>query len=169
MNNRQISALLGEHSCTRRVFKGVFSVDSLPQKIDPGIYVVNTDKSGNPGIHWICIMKMTPKGSVEYFDSYGIEPHHAEIFKCLGQNYKYSKKPLQSLFSSTCGQYCCFVAHQRALGISFKEILNTFCTDPELNDAFVNEYIKYNFSVDVKIYDYDFIGKQIARSSLQLF
>ena len=167
MNNKQISALLGEHTCTRKVFNGVFSIDTLPKKFKPGIYIVNTDKSGNPGIHWICLLKMQSNESVEYFDSYGRGPYHPEILHFIGKNFKYCERQLQSLFSSTCGQYCCFVAHQRAVGKSFKEILNTFCRDPEINDAFVNDYIKYNFSVDVNIYDYDFIGKQIAKSLLQ--
>ena len=47
-------------------FKGVFSSDKVPFK--PGYYIINVDKSGLPGSHWVGII-IKPKTIIVY-DSY---------------------------------------------------------------------------------------------------
>ena len=63
-------------------FNGVYSRDNLPKTILKGAYVINLDKYGNIGRHWIALF-VKPKYTV-YFDSFGIEHIPKEIKKLIG-------------------------------------------------------------------------------------
>ena len=54
-------------------FKGVFLLDTLPKKPNKKeCGIVNFDKSGGPGTHWVAWYK---NGKTKiYFDSYGVQP-----------------------------------------------------------------------------------------------
>ena len=69
-------------------FRGVFLLDTLPKnpnKKECGI--VNFDKSGGPGTHWIAWYK---NGKTKiYFDSYGVRPP-IEVVKYLGSPIHYN-------------------------------------------------------------------------------
>ena len=61
MNTQEIDHILRRYV---RDFDGVFSADTLPEK--PRLLVYNTDSSGKPGRHWICMHFEDGRG--EYFD-----------------------------------------------------------------------------------------------------
>ena len=64
-------------------FRGVFLLDMLlkkPNKKECGI--VNFDKSGGPGTHWVAWYKNS-KTKI-YFDSYGVQPP-IELIEYLGR------------------------------------------------------------------------------------
>ena len=54
-------------------FRGVFLPDTLPKKLNKKeCGIVNFDKSGGPGTHWVAWYK---NGKTKiYFDSYGVQP-----------------------------------------------------------------------------------------------
>ncbi|KAF4522353.1 hypothetical protein B566_EDAN011073 [Ephemera danica] len=52
-----------------------FETDTLPNVFEkPAIFIVNTDKAGAPGQHWVSIY-ISKKGHCEYFDSFGMPPY----------------------------------------------------------------------------------------------
>ena len=51
-------------------FNGVYSRNTLPNKIKQGAYVINLDEYENTGMHWIALFVKT--NEVIYFDSFGI-------------------------------------------------------------------------------------------------
>ena len=63
-------------------FRGVFLLDTLPRKPNKKeCGIVNFDKSGGPGTHWVAWYK---NGKTKiYFDSYGVQPPF-EVIKYLG-------------------------------------------------------------------------------------
>ena len=63
-------------------FRGVFLLDTLPRKSNKKeCGIVNFDKSGGPGTHWVAWYK---NGKTKiYFDSYGVQPP-LEVIKYLG-------------------------------------------------------------------------------------
>ena len=69
MNSGQIEMALKKNRTTAPHFKGVFARDTLPQNPEEGFYIVNFDRHGQPGSHWICMQ--IGKLSNSYFDSYG--------------------------------------------------------------------------------------------------
>ena len=54
-------------------FRGVFLLDTLPKKPNKKVCgIVNFDKSGGPGTHWVAWYK-NGKSKI-YFDSYDVRP-----------------------------------------------------------------------------------------------
>ena len=72
MNSEQIENALKKNASTTLHFRGVYARDTLPQKPRRGFYVVNLDKTGESGSHWVCMH--IGKSSNTYFDSYGKKP-----------------------------------------------------------------------------------------------
>ena len=73
-------------------FRGVFLLDTLrkkPNKKECGI--VNFDKSGGPGTHWVAWYKNS-KAKI-YFDSYGVQPP-LEVIRYLGRPIHYNTDQL---------------------------------------------------------------------------
>ena len=74
-------------------FRGVFLPDTLPikpNKKECGI--VNFDKSGGPGTHWVAWYK-NGKSKI-YFDSYGVRPP-LEVIRYLKSPIHYNTDQLQ--------------------------------------------------------------------------
>ena len=102
-------------------FRGVFLVDTLPKKPnkkESGI--VNFDKSGGPGTHWVAWYKNS-KTKI-YFDSYGVQPP-IEVIRYLGKPIRYNTDQVQPVF---CGHLCLYVLRELSTGHEFQNVLNTF-------------------------------------------
>ena len=88
-------------------FRGVFLLDTLlekPNKKECGI--VNFDKSGGPGTHWVAWYK---KGRTKiYFDSYGIQ-QPIEVVEYLGSPIRYNTDQLQPAGQVFCSHFCLYV------------------------------------------------------------
>ena len=69
-------------------FRGVFLLDTLPKKPNKKeCGIVNFDKSGAPGTHWVAWYK---NGKTKiYFDSYGVQPP-IEVINYLGKPIYYN-------------------------------------------------------------------------------
>ena len=117
MYKRQIEVILNLKPSTRKIFRGVYPIDGLPNR-EPGAYVINLDKHDEPGSHWVAVFDDGKR--VEYFDSYGLPPL---ISSFLGHNAVYSSASLQPLYSNACGFYCVYYIIQRSLGIAMHDIL----------------------------------------------
>jgi hypothetical protein len=138
MNSLEIFSYLKQY----KNFYGVYPRDKLP-KIKNGTIVVNTDKSTEPGEHWVAITLCDQRPS-EYFDSFGLPPLHREIIVFLNKKrtgWIYNKAILQSMNSTTCGNYCVLYASLRCRGCKFNEILTLFTTNTQLNDKVVAEIV----------------------------
>ena len=74
-------------------FRGVFLLDTFPRKPNKKeCGIVNFDKSGGPGTHWVAWYK---NGKTKiYFDSYGVQPP-LEVIKYLGSPIHYNTDQLQ--------------------------------------------------------------------------
>lgn len=147
MNSLQINKVLKKNSITKKCFRGVYSLDTLPIKKNikkPAAFVVNTDPSNKPGTHWIAIY-FPKNGCAEYYDSYGQWPPHKNFLNFIGKNNKkkkivlHSKKKLQSHLSIVCGKYCCLYILCRCNGKSMKDFLKIY----EGNTSLQNDFQTY--------------------------
>ena len=160
MNNKQIQEIMNHFISSPQQFRGVFAADTLPAIEKNCGYICNTDTINLPGKHWISFY-VPKKGPIEFFDSYGFIPYIYNFYDFIGEHYFiYNNVQLQSLFSNVCGQYCIFYLLARFSGIPYIDFLNIF--DNHNNDYYVNEFINDMFDTTMKVYDYDFIGKQIS-------
>lgn len=153
MNNEQIADILSSCAVTKNVFRGVYSIDTLPSDFERNsIYVCNLDTQYQPGSHWITLyIPKDPKDKFEFFDSFGF-PAPLDIELQMDQHeYIYWSVPLQHPFSAVCGLYCMFFAHQRPLSDSMYDALSLFdACRPSFNDHLVQFLVEISFDINIE-------------------
>jgi hypothetical protein len=140
MNTKEIDQFVRGDSASRGSFLGVFSVDTLPDKLR--LLVCNTDPSSKPGSRWIAIFTDS-KGCGEYFDSFGRKPT-ALFGNYMNKNctrWIFNTRPLQSIVSSYCGFYCCFYCMLRCGGFDLTRIIQIFTGYTGFNDSIVRSFV----------------------------
>ena len=129
MNTLQIQKILERDVYANKYFCGVYPKDKLPKKLNfPSLMVINTDKSNEPGEHWIALY-CDKNGKCEFFDSYGLHPDFYNLTNYLNKtckSWKYNKKCLQGVFSNLCGYYCCLFLMIRSRNYSLKYFLSFY-------------------------------------------
>jgi len=138
MNTTEIERIIRQHV---RRFNGVFACDRLPTK--PRLMVCNTNKSDEPGDHWIAIYVDDDGRYGEYFDPLGRAP--ISVFECYMnvhcRDWIYNRKQLQSVASRFCGHYCVCFCTARSSGVSMCRFTDYFTRDTGLNDVVVHDLI----------------------------
>ena len=173
MNNLQLHNLANRCPALKEIFVGLFPSDRLPdlpfmkQKRAYAL-IANLDKEGLPSSHWVALyLPKQRSGTAEYFDSYG-QPLTLPSFLTLLRKYNryvYNHITLQSPISSVCGQYCLFYLWRRARRHTISSIFVTFRNlSVYTNDIVVNKYVRQYFRTNLKLFDVNFIGRQIAIS-----
>ena len=168
MNSGQLHSALSNAKETGHRFRGVYARDGLPRNLRKGFYIVNFDKKGEPGSHWICIEN---GDEIVYFDSYGRTPPR---FTGLARYWRGKKnvvrntKKLQHDYSTTCGQWCMYFVWRRCCGWTLKNIVSPFRKGtPLVNDYVMNHLIKTKFGTDKKVIDRPFLKQQICKAMEQ--
>ena len=131
-------------------------------------YVVNFDKTGEPGSHWVCV-EVTKRYCI-YFDSYGKKPPPLdELHKFLeGRKLRRNRRQLQHKYSTTCGQWCMYFIWRKSTGWNMRNITAPFKKQTLLlNDHMMNHFIKKKFQIEKKVIDRPFLKKQIRREMAQ--
>ena len=71
MDTKQLFEALMSHKLTRKIFDGIYSIDTLEDITRrPKFIICNTDPSHKPGKHWVAFYFMD-KETVFFFDSLG--------------------------------------------------------------------------------------------------
>ena len=102
-------------------FRGVFLLDTLPKKPNKKeCGIVNFDKSGGPGTHWVAWYK-NGKNKI-YFDSYGVQPP-IEVIRYLGKMIYYNTDQVQPTGDVFYGHLCLYILKELSAGHEFQNIL----------------------------------------------
>ena len=108
-----------------KCFRGVYLLNTLPYKPNnKECGIVNLDKSGGSGTHWVAWYK-NGKNKKVYFDSYGVQPP-VEVIKYLGKGIGYNTDQVQPRGEVFCGHLCLYVLKELNEGQDFQSILNKF-------------------------------------------
>jgi len=110
----------------------------------PAVVIVNTDKSGDPGKHWIAFYMYKDSKSrtiAEYFDSYGqtLANYNVEFPVKIKD---YNCQTLQSMFSNVCGLHVIFFVYHRVRGKSLKDVIKLYSSDENCNDMLVRRFFE---------------------------
>ena len=149
---KEIVKVLLDNTRLKRVDVALNSVDEKIKPIlsYPAARVINTDKAGNPGQHWVGAFITDSKTC--FFDSYGLPPlekTYQELSKISNGPIVYNKKCVQSLFTSSCGAFVvCFVYHL-SNGYTFESFLNLFDSDLESNEKLIERFFRVLYKNDV--------------------
>ena len=151
LNTVQLDLLAISQPSLKPYFYGTVLCDRLPSPPDkkgPVAYIVNTDREGQPGRHWLALW--TCDDECEILDSYALpldmylttEPLQTWLdrhWKIVIQN----TQSLQSLYSQSCGDYALFFLIDRSQGKSMNEFLKRFEKhDYVHNDQKVGQMLK---------------------------
>ena len=135
LSDTVLRALASDDPQLRRVFQGVYQADKLPRSPTNtvrAVHIVNTDKAGEPGQHWLGLW--TQQNKCEIFDSYGLPLHvykDLDLHHLLSQ-WKYltrSDITLQAMDNQTCGHYALFFLKAKAQGQTYQDFLGRWSTD----------------------------------------
>jgi len=146
MNSIQIARIL--EKAIDRCFRVVYSSNNIPTGFHnyPYALVVNTDRMGEKGSHWVGMYVLSPT-TIEYFDSFAEAPN-SDIGKYLEQfkHVKMNTKILQSVFDNSCGSHVIYflVNRCRGGGKSFDSIIRSLSNNT-YSDAFVKLFV-YNLA-----------------------
>lgn len=163
MDSDLLDKVLKKDRDTREHFRGVYARDALPANPKNGFYIINFDKTGEPGSHWVSVE--IGKKFNSYFDSYGKPPPFHHLLKFLsGKKFRRNTQQVQHEYSTTCGQWCLYFIWRRCNGWNMKNITTPFKTKNHLlNDHVMNNIIRKRFKLDKKVIDRPFLKKQICR------
>ena len=143
MDTEQLEKYMKADKWITEIYGGVFPKDLLPHSPErPSLFIVNLDKSDQPGSHWVVVFVVDRKIS-EYFDPLGKVPDtdFKNYLTQQSRSYRYSDKRCQNYASNICGQYCLFYCYFRARGYSMQHILNMF----DENNLLYNDQLVYYF------------------------
>jgi hypothetical protein len=158
MQTIEIVRLMLSDSVIRPIFKGVFPIDKIPDIISyPSAMIINMDAHDEPGSHWVALYFDKNK-RCDFFNSYGVEPK--DPLKSYIENnsisYSCNEKPVQKVFTTTCGQFCIFFLFWRTRGVRMKTI--TSCLQKRTADEIITGFVNKLYKVNTKVYDDTFLN-----------
>ena len=118
------------------------NVTALKRKgVKKAAMVLNLDRYGEPGSHWVAVLLDLPRYRVEYFDSLGdaAPPEIQEFVKRLNSRARGGKWKLivndrtHQLLDSECGVYSIHFILKRLEGQSFRDVASDIKRDDEMN------------------------------------
>jgi hypothetical protein len=117
-------------------FNGVFSRDNLPRKMKNGYYVINSDVSTGPGVHWWAVINRPRDKESLFFDSFGTSPPPPveKFMRSSGKGIVYNSNQLQDLPSNRCGWFCVHVIKELQEGKSFYDVLYSMTQEPSVKN-----------------------------------
>ena len=148
-------------------FVGTFPRDKTPQTFDryPCGFILNTDKSGKPGLHWVSFFKASLSDPWVFWDSYGLHP---SVYGIPLPNSRVirSTQQVQCSDSVACGEYCVFFLVHMFAHWSLHEILNCFTKNCRKNDRFVVEFVNAKFQKHFRVFDKSVNQKAVDLSNV---
>lgn len=125
----------------------VFAANRIPIHVTTPFYMIsNLDPDTKPGSHWVAIC-VNADGNGEYFDTFGRKPngYHLTFLRRNTNCYIYNNKPIQSVFSSVCGEYCLLFLYFKLRGMCSRDFVTMFSENSIKNDVLLrlmfNSYI----------------------------
>lgn len=122
-------------------YGGTYSKDELPP-IKNRFYIINMSDLVEKGTHFIMVYNCRLNYCI-YYDSFGVLPPQ-DVMKFMfstGKTIIYNDTQQQSLTSSLCGYYCCYVIDKLQNGLQPSSIMKTIeKKTPDENDSIIKKY-----------------------------
>ena len=153
MNSREIFACMFNDTYISKHFFGVYAADDGLNCSRPGLYILNTDVSGNAGRHWLLVF-VDEDCNGHIFDSLGFRgEYRSRIARSIhGAVFVATQLPLQAMNTQTCGAYALYFARELSKGRTRNDMVSVFSSiNLHANDCFVQNYLWSHFSRFLKI------------------
>lgn len=149
MDAQELMGILNAVPCLRMWNNGVYSRDTVPSKMAPGAYIINTAPRGHPGMHWTAAWmreERTPAYDViiqhvDFFDSLaGGAPSKRRIFFNV-DTVLFNQRILQSPDTTSCGLFAIYFLFWESHGVALNEIVKHFSVDRTRNEQMVKDFV----------------------------
>ena len=134
----------------RSQYNGIYAKDTLPDLMNSGGYIANTDVSTDIGEHWVLAFKQESK--LFFIDSFAEPPRYygKEFDQWIGKNAMATEicqlgKPLQHPQSHMCGLYVLYFFYFLARQFPMEKILKFFSNNFLTNDRRLLNFAKRKF------------------------
>ena len=135
----------------KKYFLGIRNIDTLIKTIPVNHFLIcNTDLSTGPGKHWFVLFRYNQR-ELECFDSLGVGTERQALLRSVQfksiRELNYNESPVQSVTSSSCGEFCLYFIFERLhnLDFDFSDFLNEiFSQNLEKNEQVVSEFYSTN-------------------------
>jgi hypothetical protein len=110
----------------------------------PFAMVINLDKAGERGTHWVAIYSPN-KRQVYYFDSLGRNPPPIikEYMMKKFTHITYSNLLLQNFISNVCAHFCIYFIYNMSLGYNFDDLLKHLYNRTYLDiDLYIRSFVQ---------------------------
>ena len=153
MDSISLRKVLNRNKFTKKYFRGIFALDTLPIKAKrPSLLVCNTDKAHLSGIHWVGMYipaKNAKKQVPEFFDSFGRKPTKPQFLKFMrsfdAKKILFNSKQIQDNGTSSCGQITCLYLLHKSKNKPLNSFLRLFTADFNQNEVLVAKLFKKHF------------------------
>ena len=151
MISNEIIEFFNRYPHLKKYFLGIRNIDTLSKTVPINHFVIcNTDLSSGPGKHWFVLFRYNQR-ELECFDSLGVGAERQAFLRSVKfksiRELNYNESPVQSVESSSCGQFCLFFIFERLhnLDFEFSDLINEIFTDNlEKNEHVVTEFYNTN-------------------------
>ena len=130
MNTSQLECIIECDASLNGSVIDVFAADKLPTELTstPFGFISKTDIHTKPGQHWCAFFSCFAR-HLDFFYSYGRTPsvnsHYFRRWLEINAN-SVQINHVQSNSSTLCGLYCILFLHQRLVGYTYQDFLNSF-------------------------------------------
>ena len=125
----ELYTALVSNPVTEPHFGGIYARDTLVDiEKSPGLIVCNTDRSEQPGRHWVLFFFREEEETVDFYDSLGKDlteygSEFVDFVQTFSREVISTDRRTQPLNTNLCGSYCLFYAYWVCLGKRMDEIL----------------------------------------------
>lgn len=138
-NNMTTNGDIDDMCSNIRNYRGCFTVDELPDKLQNGYYVINLNGTS----HWTMMCKEGDKCC--YYDSFGF-PMPQELENRI-KDYYWSKTQNQDLNQTSCGYYCVacirYLDKRTNKNRALDEFVSIFNQDTKKNDILLKTMLQH--------------------------
>lgn len=129
MDTMQIDYVATTDSVLRRLYKGCYSIDTIPRinfNTSDWYFIFNSVPSQDVSVmgHWLMIFSRDNR--MYFFDSFGLPMHHYNIDNRLSSACEIINFPLQSANSLVCGPFTLYFAYFMSSGVKAHKIVTRF-------------------------------------------
>ena len=144
LTTTQLDNILFNTSVTSKKYIGAYPSCFVPTSSKPFYsFISNTEEHNENGEHWCAWV--VRDDTINFFDSFGRPPNCKTLpkhYEDITRNFKYIKYTnfrVQGWGSKACGYFCIHFIYVLSLGLDYKDFVNNYSKNFEMNDEKVNK------------------------------
>ena len=146
MNSKELSDICKNDFLINKHFRGVYSIDNIPEPVPNSFFIINLSKQNEYGTHWTLLFMSRPDKKIIYFIcSLNTNPKKYKLLYSIilktGYRLWTVDRQLQSNRTTSCGAFVIFFAWLCSRSFSPPEIVKLFFTHHATSELYKNDLL----------------------------